>query len=89
VNARESGFTDALDPALLEQLAGGEQSDPDWPAPQPIPARGDIGEAAPFPLTLLPPAMREVARFNKVPEASPALVASAHWRRRSASGRWW
>ena len=78
MNAPERGLTDALDPALLEQLAGGERSDPHWPEPQPIPPRGDIGEAAPFPLTLLPPALqsavREVARFNKVPEASPALV---------------
>ena len=78
MNAPEHGLTDALDPALLEQLAGGEPSDSTWPEPQPIPPRGDIGEAAPFPLALLPPALqsavREVARFNKIPEASPALV---------------
>jgi hypothetical protein len=78
VNARGHGLTDALEPALLEQLAGAERSEADWPAPQPIPARGDVGDAAPFPLTLLPPALqsavREVARFNKIPEASPALV---------------
>ncbi len=78
MNAPEQGFTDALDPALLEQLAGDEPSDSSWPEPQPIPPRGDVGEAAPFPLALLPPALqsavREVARFNKIPEASPALV---------------
>jgi hypothetical protein len=78
VNARGHDLTDALEPALLEQLAGAERSEADWPAPQPIPARGDVGAAAPFPLTLLPPALqsavREVARFNKIPEASPALV---------------
>ena len=78
MNAPEHGFADPLDPALLEQLAGGERSDSDWPEPQPIPPRGDIGEAAPFPLALLPPALqaavREVARFNKIPQASPALV---------------
>ena len=78
MNAPEHGLTDTLDPALLEQLAGGERSDSDWPEPQPIPPRGDIGEAAPFPLALLPPALqaavREVARFNKIPQASPALV---------------
>jgi hypothetical protein len=78
VNSPEHGFADTLDPAVLEQLAGGERSQPNWPEPQPIPPRGDIGEAAPFPLALLPPALqaavREVARFNKIPEANPALV---------------
>jgi hypothetical protein len=63
---------------MLEALAGAEQSDSDWPEPQPIPARGDIGDSTPFPLPHLPPALlsavREVARFNKIPEASPALV---------------
>jgi len=78
VTAREHRFVDVLDPSALEALAGDERSVSDWPEPQPIPARGDIGESAPFPLTLLPPALqsavREVARFNKIPEASPALV---------------
>ena len=66
------------DPALLEALADVERSPSDWPEPQPLPARGDLGEAAPFPLPRLPAALqsavREVARFNKVPAASPALV---------------
>ena len=65
-----------FDPAALERLAEGASAD--WPDPQPIPARGDLGEAAAFPLRLLPAALqtaaREVARFNKIPEASPALV---------------
>jgi hypothetical protein len=78
VNARGHGLTDALEPALLEALAGGERSDASSPEPRPIPARGDVGAAVPFPLTLLPPALqsavRAVARFNKIPEASPALV---------------
>lgn len=59
---------------LWSSLPGREQSVSSWPEPQPIPPRGDIGESAPFPLALLPPAVREVARFNKVPGASPALV---------------
>lgn len=50
----------------------------DWPEPRPLPVRGDIGEAAPFPMDLLPAplqaAAREVARFVKAPEASAALV---------------
>jgi hypothetical protein len=78
MNAPEQSFVDGLDPATLEALAVGKQSASDWPEPQPIPARGDLAEATPFALTLLPPALqsavREVARFNKIPEASPALV---------------
>lgn len=49
-----------------------------WPAPRPLPERGDMGEAAAFPLDLLPAplrdAAREVSRFCKAPEASAALV---------------
>ncbi|MCF7993451.1 MAG: hypothetical protein K9L88_01235, partial [Chromatiaceae bacterium] len=82
----EQGFAGALDPGTLEALAEDSRTESAsasapaaaWPEPQPIPARGEIGDAAPFPLTLLPTALqaavREVARFNKVPEASPALV---------------
>ncbi|SDX47148.1 DUF3987 domain-containing protein [Thiocapsa roseopersicina] len=49
-----------------------------WPAPRPLPERGDMAEAAAFPLDLLPAplrdAAREVSRFCKAPEASAALV---------------
>lgn len=62
--------------------AGGGRPDPrdpdTWPEPRALPVRGDIGEASPFPLDLLPAplqaAAREVARFVKAPEASAALV---------------
>jgi hypothetical protein len=50
----------------------------DWPDPQPLPERGDVGEASPFPLALLPEALHaaahEVSRFTKVDPAAPALV---------------
>lgn len=53
----------------------------EWPEPEHLPARGDMGEAAPFPLDLLPSALStaaaEVARFAKVAPAAPALVALA------------
>jgi phage/plasmid primase-like uncharacterized protein len=59
-----------------------EDSEPAaWPDPKPLPARGPLGEAVPFPLALLPKAVqdaaREVARFVVVPEAAPALVGLA------------
>ena len=52
-----------------------------WPDPRLLPARGTTGEAAAFPMHLLPApiqtAAREVARFVKAPEAAPALVGLA------------
>ena len=71
-------WTETLEPTVLERLAGIEPGLQEWPAPQPVPERGDLQAASPFPLPLLPAtlqlAVREVARFNKIPEASPALV---------------
>ena len=51
----------------------------DWPDALPLPQSGDIGDgAADYPLDALPAALRaaaaEVARFAKVPAASPAVV---------------
>lgn len=67
-----------LDPSTLDALAAGHLTDKEWPEPEPLPPRGDMGEGKPFPLSLLPAALqdavREVARFNKIPPASPALV---------------
>lgn len=67
-----------LDPSTLDALAAGHLTDKAWPEPEPLPPRGDMGEGKPFPLSLLPAALqdavREVARFNKIPPASPALV---------------
>lgn len=66
--AREHGWT-------------GAQSAAPWPDSTPLPARGESGQAAPFPLALLPApirtAAREVARFVQAPEAAPALVGLA------------
>ncbi len=69
-------------PELLAYLGVGEArattGPEDWPEPEPLPTRGDIGVAPPFPTAELPTAIqqaaRESARFNKVPPASPALV---------------
>jgi hypothetical protein len=55
-----------------------EGSPTEWREIVPLPERGDLGEAAPFPVEILPAAIRdaclEVARFDKVPAASPAIV---------------
>lgn len=50
-----------------------------WDPPRPLPSQGDMDESYPFPLDEIPApsitrAVREVARFNKVHIASPALV---------------
>ncbi|MEA3273906.1 MAG: DUF3987 domain-containing protein [Pseudomonadota bacterium] len=50
-----------------------------WPTPDPLPEHGNLAAARPFPFHRLPQAtraaVREVARFFKVPVVSPALVA--------------
>jgi len=50
----------------------------EWPDIIPLPERGDMGEAQPYRLDLLPSAIQkaagEVARFSMVPEASPAVI---------------
>ncbi|KAA6184242.1 DUF3987 domain-containing protein [Thiohalocapsa marina] len=78
MNRRDPDWSETLDPTMLEREAGGEPDSTDWPDPEPVPERGDLGTVPPFPLTLLPSALqtavREVARFNKVAEASAALI---------------
>lgn len=53
----------------------------EWPEIIPLPERGDVGEAPPFPMDVLPAALRdacrEVARFVRVPEGAPAIVGMA------------
>jgi hypothetical protein len=50
----------------------------EWPEIIPLPERGDMGEAEPYRLDLLPEAIqkaaREVSRFSMVPAASPAVI---------------
>ena len=57
---------------------GMEKKPGDWPEITPLPERGEVGEAEPYRLALLPAAIREaadeVARFSKVPAASPAVI---------------
>jgi len=49
-----------------------------WPEPQPLPSRGAVGTADPFPIDLLPAPLQvaatEAARFVKAPLDAPALV---------------
>ena len=53
----------------------------EWPEVTPLPEPGDVGEAPPFTLDVLPAAIqdacREVARFVRVHEAAPAVVGLA------------
>lgn len=75
--ARAATWTRHTGPDTATQPA--TNPDPgEWPNPRPLPQRGDMGEAAPFPIDLLPGALREaareVSRFCKAPEASAALV---------------
>ena len=53
----------------------------EWPEIILFPERGDVGGAPPFPIDALPAALRdacrEVARFVRVHEAAPAIVALA------------
>ena len=63
---------------LLAWLGMEKKPGDDWPEITPLPDRGDMGHGRPYRLDLLPAAIREaadeVARFSKVPEASPAVI---------------
>ncbi len=76
--SHESGLGWRLDGRVVELPRSGTEAADDWPDPRPLPRRGELGAADPFPLEHLPPALQaaaaEVSRFVDVDVASPALV---------------
>ncbi|MFC1772647.1 DUF3987 domain-containing protein [Pseudomonadota bacterium] len=74
--ACEPPFDEAIVLEKVERVY--QQYGNEWPDIIPLPERGDMGEAQPYRLDLLPSAIQkaagEVARFSMVPEASPTVI---------------
>jgi putative DNA primase/helicase len=71
-NISQRGSSSDLDVTFEGDIANG------WPEIIPLPERGDMGEAEPYRIDLLPEAIqkaaREVSRFSMVPATSPAVI---------------